>query len=184
MVLYLALSIAFLIPLFFLYFIRKGDLYGTGKFHINIITILWGFIAYLLAARINPAMVSSGLATHDQVVRITAPFIEEILKILILVYLVQRADFNYVVDGAIYGFGAGIGFAIIENYEYIMGHSAIALTVAISRVLSTNLVHATGTGLIGTALAFAVETNPGWAGSLYCLALFFRSLFIWHLIPW
>lgn len=163
MIIYLALGIAFLIPLLFLYFIRRGDLYGTGKFHINIVTIVSGFVAYLLAAQINPAMSHSGWVSHDQVVRVTAPIIEELLKALILIYLVQRADFNYVVDGAIYGFGAGIGFAIIENYEYVMAHSNIAMTIAIARVLSTNLIHATGTGVIGTALAFR-RGDSGWRG--------------------
>src|SRR5258707_15573556 len=113
---YLALGIAFIIPLVFLLVVRRFDLYGTGKYRFNLVTLIWGLIAYMLAARINPAMIHAGWVTHDQVVRFTAPIIEELLKALILIYLVQRADFNYVVDGAIYGFGSGIGFAIVENF--------------------------------------------------------------------
>lgn len=165
---YLAIGVASLIPLIFLWGIRTLDLYGTGKFYKNVITLLWGVIAYLLAAQINPAMLQAGWVTRSQVVRITAPIVEEFLKALILIYLVQRADFNYVVDGAIYGFGAGIGFAIVENIEYINGHADIALTVALTRVFSTNLVHATGSGIIGTALAFR-RANPSWKGWLFTL---------------
>jgi hypothetical protein len=58
-----------------------------------------------------------------------------------------------VVDGAIYGFGAGMGFAMIENSQYVLSHGGIAISIALSRVLSTNLVHATTSGLIGSALA-------------------------------
>ena len=175
MVIYLALGIAFLFPLGFLYFIRMGDLYGTGKFHVNILTIFWGLVAYVLAAKINPAMLNSGWVTRDQVVRVSAPIIEEFLKALILIYLVQRADFNYVVDGAIYGFGAGIGFAIIENYEYVSGHPEIAISIAIARVLSTNLIHATGSGLIGTALAFR-RGDSSWFGWLVVLLGYLFSM--------
>jgi RsiW-degrading membrane proteinase PrsW (M82 family) len=163
MLIYVALGIAFIIPLVFLFLLNKFDLYGTGKFYINLLTILCGALAYFLAAQINPAIINSGLASRNQVIRLTAPILEEFLKALILIYLVQRADFNYVVDGAIYGFGAGIGFAIIENYEYITGHPHIAMTIAIARVFSTNLIHATASGLIGTALAYR-RGDRSWRG--------------------
>lgn len=168
MVIYLALGIAFLIPLGFLYFIRTRDLYATGKFNFNLATLIWGITAYFIAAQINPAMIDAGWVTRSQVVRITAPIIEEVLKSLVLIYLVQRADFNYVVDGAIYGFGAGIGFAIIENYEYITGNPEIAMTVAVARVFSTNLIHATGSGVIGAALA-TQRADRSWKGWLFAI---------------
>lgn len=162
---YAAIGIALGFPLLFLFLLNKFDLMGTGKLFVNILTIFCGILAYYVAAQINPAIINAGWATRSQVIRITAPFLEEILKDLILIYLVQRADFNYVVDGAIYGFGAGIGFAIIENVEYITGHPELAMTIAIVRVLSTNLVHATASGLIGTALAYRRGDNTwrGWA---------------------
>lgn len=154
MMLLAALVIALTIPVGFLFFLRRFDLHKTAKFQRNVVTLACGIAAYWLAAQINPAMVRAGWVTWDQVIRMTAPFVEEILKSLILVYLVTRADFNYVVDGALYGFGAGIGFAIVENIEYVNGNAELALIVALARVFSTNLMHATGSGLIGTALAF------------------------------
>jgi len=161
MLISIALAIAFTVPLVFLFVIRKFDLYGTGKYAVNFVTLIWGIAAYLLAVQINNGVIDQGWGTRTQVIRIYAPIVEEILKCLILVYLVQRADFNYVVDGAIYGFGAGIGFAIIENYEYVSGNPEIALTVAVARVFSTNLIHATGSGVIGTALALR-RSDPSW----------------------
>jgi RsiW-degrading membrane proteinase PrsW (M82 family) len=169
MIIYIALAIAYGVPLIFLYAIRRFDLYGTGKFLVNFLVMFWGFVAYTLAAKINPAMLNAGWASYDQVIRITGPIVEEFLKAVILIYLVQRADFNYVVDGALYGFGAGIGFAIIENTEYVFGHPEAALVVAIARVFSTNLVHATGSGVIGTALAYRRGDSSwrGWAIILF-----------------
>jgi hypothetical protein len=86
-----------------------------------------------------------------------------------------------VVDGALYGFGAGIGFAIIENFEYVTGNPEIALSVALARVFSTNLVHATASGLIGTALAYrrGDATWRGWAVVLggYAISILIHMIF-------
>lgn len=182
MIIAIAIIIALTFPVIFLILLRRYDLMETGKPWKNFVTLIFGIVAYYAAAQINPAMVNAGWVTWDQVIRITAPIIEEILKSLIIIYLVARADSNYVVDGAIYAFGAGIGFAMIENIEYVTGNPEIALIVALARVFSTNLVHATGTGLIGTALAYRrgdAVTWRGWAFVIngYFMAIFFHAVF-------
>lgn len=155
MIVVIAYGIALIFPVMFLFALKKFDLYQTGQFRLNIVTLACGVAAYFLAVQVNEGISRAGLVTSwDQVVRFTAPIAEEILKSFILIYLVTRADFNYVVDGAIYGFGVGIGFAIIENAQYINQFAEKALLVAIVRVLSTNLMHATSSGLIGIALAY------------------------------
>jgi hypothetical protein len=130
-------------------------LYGTGTFRNIIIGGVWGVFAYLLVAQINPAMVDAGLVTFDNMVRFSAPILEEALKGIILIYFIYNASFTYFVDGAVYGFAAGIGFAIIENFEYVLGSPETALIQAVGRVLSTNLMHATGSGIIGISLGMA-----------------------------
>jgi RsiW-degrading membrane proteinase PrsW (M82 family) len=151
-----ALIVAAIIPLGFLYLISRLDFYHQ-KENIRFIAMsgIWGILAYFLAARINPALIASGVVDRDTLVRFVAPVIEEILKGLILLYLIRQPAFRYFLDGAIYGFAAGIGFAIFENFEYVLGHTSVALVLAISRVLSTNLIHATGSALIGIALGLA-----------------------------
>lgn len=151
----ISIIIALIVPLVFLFLLRTFDLHKTVKFNFNIATLGWGLAAYLLAAQVNPLIQANTGLEWDQIVRFVAPVVEELLKAAVLIWLVNRADFNYVVDGALYGFGAGIGFAIIENLEYIQRVSVeAALILAIARVFSTNLMHATSSGLIGTALAF------------------------------
>ncbi|MBW8009975.1 MAG: PrsW family intramembrane metalloprotease [Chloroflexi bacterium] len=152
----IALIIATVIPLVVLYIIYNRDLYGMGTFRLILLCFIWGGAAFLFASGVNRWMLDSGLVeTRDMVVRFTAPITEEILKGLILIYLVRRPQFTYFVDGAIYGFAAGIGFAIIENYEYIFNNLGAALAVAIGRVISTNLIHATGSALVGIAFGKA-----------------------------
>ncbi len=149
-----ALSIATLIPLLFLYSIYSKNLYKTGSFSYVLYCFFWGLAAYGLAYYVNTAISDLGLATWDNVVRFWAPIAEEILKALILIYLVRKRDFTYFVDGAIYGFAAGIGFAVIENYQYVLSSDA-AMMLALSRVLSTNLIHAAASGMVGIALGLS-----------------------------
>jgi hypothetical protein len=73
---------------------------------------------------------------------------------------VRRPNFTYFVDGAIYGFAAGIGFAVVENYEYIANLQSAGLGLAISRVLSSNLIHASASALIGIAIGLARFERP------------------------
>ncbi|MCZ2120959.1 MAG: PrsW family intramembrane metalloprotease [Anaerolineales bacterium] len=181
MIVYVALTVAVLIPLLYLYFIEKLDKYETGKTRWHILTLLWGIIAYFIAAQINPAIIHLGWASRETVIRVIAPILEEVLKALLLIYIIQRADFNFIVDGVIYGFGAGIGFAIAENFEYVSGHPSIALSVALARVFSTNLIHATGTGIISGGLAYR-RSDLSWRSWVfilggYCISILFHISF-------
>lgn len=176
---YLALAVATLIPLAFLYGVGQLDKFGTGNKYINVLCLAWGAIAYFLAAKINPFLIHAGWASRSEVIRIYAPIIEELLKSIILIYLIQRADFNYIVDAVIYGFGVGIGFAIFENYEYVTGHAEIALSLALARVFSTNLIHATGSGIISSGLAYH-RSDVSWKGWASILAGYLVSI-IFHI---
>ncbi len=147
--------VATLIPLGFLYLVKRLDFYQTGSLRFIAISMVWGVIAYLLAAQIRQAFQYQFLIGDDQWVRVAAPFSEEILKGLILLYLIRHADFKYFLDGAIYGFATGIGFAIIENFQYMAENPGNTLVVALVRVVSANLMHATGCALIGIALGLA-----------------------------
>lgn len=151
----IALIVAALFPIAFLYAVNAMDLYRTGTSRLILLSGVWGVIAYYLAYFTNTTLVANNIISSDTLVRFVAPPVEELLKGLLLIYLVRRDDFRYFVDGAIYGFASGIGFAIFENFEYVLGHPSTALALAISRVLSTNLIHATGTGLIGIALGLS-----------------------------
>jgi RsiW-degrading membrane proteinase PrsW (M82 family) len=177
MIIAISLIIALTVPVLFLFILRHYDLYKTGQFSMNIITLLCGMVAYFIAAQINTAVANTGWASWDQVIRIVAPIVEEILKSIIVIYIVSRADFNYIVDGALYGFGAGIGFAMIENIQYVTNNVEIALFVAVIRVFSTNLMHATGSGIIGTAWANTRGDKSKRAWLIIALGYLFSIIF-------
>jgi RsiW-degrading membrane proteinase PrsW (M82 family) len=151
----LALIIACVIPLLSLYLIYTLDLYKTGEFRAILVSFISGAIAVGTAGLVNRAVLDQHLLTTINIIRYSAPLTEEILKGLLLWYLVRGPKFTYFVEGAVYGFAAGVGFAIFENFQYIMTAGNAGLGTAISRVISTNLMHATTTSLLGIALGYA-----------------------------
>jgi RsiW-degrading membrane proteinase PrsW (M82 family) len=156
----LGLVFAFTIPLIFLVIIHRFDFYQTGQYRLILLSLGWGGLVYFLAVLSNTFIVDAGYADWDTVIRFIAPVSEEILKALFLLYLVRRPQFTYSVDGAVYGFASGIGFAVIENYEYVTSTPEIALAVAFQRVFSTNLIHASSSAIIGITLGvFRLETS-------------------------
>ena len=177
----IALAIATLIPLLVLVVIRALDLYQTGAFRIVLLCLAWGGIAYAGPYFINRFVYFRGLVDIEDLPRYFAPVAEEILKALILIYLVRRTSFTYFVDGAIYGFAVGIGFAVFENYEYILQNPYAGLGTAIARVLSANLMHASASSLVGVTLGLArFRRTAGHFGLLLgglLLAMALHSLF-------
>jgi CRP-like cAMP-binding protein/RsiW-degrading membrane proteinase PrsW (M82 family) len=164
-VILISYAVAILIPLLALYIVYALDFFGTGKESTVFTCMIWGGIgAFGLAYVINGVFFDA--FAYETVTRITAPIIEEILKAFVLVYFIQRPHFRYIVDGTIYGFAVGIGFSVTENVFYINSAADAALITAISRVLSTSLMHATASALVGLALGQIRRTRKherlGW----------------------
>ncbi len=156
MVMITALFVAFAIPCLYLYLgIYQRDYFQMGNRNLMMVSFLWGIAAFLLAYWVNTSIMSRGWVSVPQMIRFVAPPVEEILKGVILLFLVSLPTFTYFVDGAIYGFTVGIGFAVVENFDYVSHHPEIALTLAIARVFSTNLIHATACGAIASALGYS-----------------------------
>ncbi len=151
----LAYLIASVIPLLSLYLIYKRDLYKTGEFTTILICVVAGVVAFQAAGLFNGTVIRQGWLERMDVIRYAAPIIEEILKGLVLWILVRQPKFTYFIEGAVYGFAAGIGFAIFENIQYIQASPNAGFAIAASRVISTNLIHATTCGLLGIALGLA-----------------------------
>lgn len=171
----LAIALATVIPLVILIIIRSLDLYQTGAFSTVLFSVAWGVIAFVMAYFLNTGLYRTGLfGEWSRVARFVAPPLEEALKAGLLLALVRRADFSYFVDGAIYGFATGVGFAVVENYQYVFNDPASGIVAAAGRVISTNLIHACATGLVGVSLGLArFQTGPrrwglmagGWAAA-------------------
>lgn len=153
---YAALFIATTVPLLFLFLIHTLDLYGTGSRRALLLSFAWGALSVFIAvATYRLLQARLAFLDEDALAFFIAPILEELIKALVLIYLIRRPTFTYFVDGAIYGFAAGIGFAVFENYLYILQNLDMGLGTALGRVLSTNLMHASAGAIVGIALGFA-----------------------------
>src|ERR1700690_1769970 len=146
-----SILIAGAIPLLFLYLVKWLNFFETHRPKLIFLALGWGAVAsglsYLVDHPLVPIFGRQFISTH------IAPGVEEIFKSLILIYLVRRADYAYFVDGAIYGFAAGIGFPVSENMLYLSRVDVnTGLIVAIARAFSASVMHGGSTALVGIAI--------------------------------
>ena len=178
-----------LLALFFMYrldFYRTGnlsiyklDFYKTGNFRFILSSFIWGGLAFLMARFLARILFSSWLSDLPWEIRqyTAIPILEEFLKAAFLIYLMRRPKLAYLVDGAIYGFAVGIGFSVFENYDYLLHISNAGLLTAIARVLSTNLMHATASALIGAVLGLTFFRRSFLNGIFLLVGALFAIIF-------
>ena len=114
-------------------------------------SLVWGIVAFVVALQIQTHLMSTAGLTIDDIRLGIAPVLEELLKAGLLVLLFYRRRFNPVM-GIIYGFAIGVGFALAESLYFASLTPELALSVGMTRIFSTNLMHGAGTAVIGLAL--------------------------------
>src|SRR5438067_716047 len=148
----LTFILAIAVPATFLYVLHWLDLYGSDRPRLVMACVGWGLVAFLLSFLANRFCIDILGLPRSFVGTRTAPFVEEVLKAGVLVHLVRRGRFSYFIDGAIYGFASGIGFAMIENLRYVQLYPDNPLSLVVVRDFSSALAHGTATAMTGVAL--------------------------------
>jgi len=77
------------------------------------------------------------------------PVIEECLKALIMLYLIQTHRVGFLVDAAILGFAVGAGFAVVENFYYLEMRPAAGLGLWVIRGFGTTFMHGAVAAIFG-----------------------------------
>ncbi|MEA3245795.1 MAG: PrsW family glutamic-type intramembrane protease [Gemmatimonadota bacterium] len=80
--------------------------------------------------------------------RFVAPVAEETLKAAYLAYLMSRNKVGFVVDAAIFGFGIGTGFALVENLYYLTVRPDAAVWTWFVRGFGTAVMHGGTTAIL------------------------------------
>ena len=146
---FFGIVLASLFPLLVLSFFRKSDFYQVTKDNLILRSLLGGIFACPVASLVN-LFLDNVWAIKSEI--ILAPLLEEILKGLVLLYLIQLSKITFSVDGALYGLATGVGFAIAENIGFVLFDPDFALEVALQRIGSANLVHASSSAILGIVL--------------------------------
>ncbi|MFQ5798246.1 MAG: PrsW family glutamic-type intramembrane protease [Bacteroidota bacterium] len=139
-----------LLPVFlFLTALVFLDSYRLVKLRAVLFTTLVGSIVSGASFFINIGTVQLldvGISFYS---RYGAPIVEELLKASYLVYLIRAKKIGFMVDGAIYGFAIGAGFAFLENIYYLQSVGNPNLFVWIVRGLGTAVMHGGTTAILG-----------------------------------
>jgi RsiW-degrading membrane proteinase PrsW (M82 family) len=169
--------------------------------------LLWGgVVATSLAAQANDAWLSllGKVVPPDLAVAwgpaVVGPGVEETLKLMgvVLLYLVASQEFDGPMDGFVYGAMVGLGFTVVEDVSYFIGHAAaVSGTVdQIGPVFDTFLIrvvagglygHVLFTGLTGTGFAYLVTRRRASPikriGAMACIGAGIAAHFVWN-SPW
>jgi protease PrsW len=157
------------VPVFLLiYFL---DLYEREPLSLVFGAFLWGAVVATALAGIGNA--GWGLVVLDVggagfasrwAPALTAPFVEEILKVagVVMIYLIARREVDDVMDGFVYGGMVGLGFAVVEDVFYFVarfgGEPGDVLLGFFVRVIASGLYsHVLWTGLAGAGIGYFVS---------------------------
>lgn len=135
-------SFLFLAALVFL------DSYKLVKLKTLLQTIGAGCIVAGLCLLINQQLIPLFPGDVSYYTRYVAPVIEEIMKAGIILLLMKRKKIGFLVDGAIYGFAVGAGFAAIENIYYLYSLQNTSLFIWLIRGLGTAIMHGGTTAIV------------------------------------
>jgi RsiW-degrading membrane proteinase PrsW (M82 family) len=174
------------IPLVFLFVIYTLDLYASRTFRLVLACFGWGAVggvglSFLFNQHVALSLIFKWRWDILLLYVVFAPVAEEIFKSLSIFYVARRPEFTYFVDGAIYGFAAGIGFSIVENFLYISQNPYQGVATALVRAFSVCLMHGTAAGLVGAAVgkfrfrrgrSRGLASLVGWIAAILLHALF------------
>lgn len=112
-------------------------------------------VAYFLNGELRDAL---GLS-FNAYSRYVAPVVEEVLKGLVIIWLFRTNRIGFLVDGAIFGFAVGAGFAFAENLFYLSAASDQHIAVWIVRGFGTAIMHGSVAAIFAIVAQVLTERN-------------------------
>jgi RsiW-degrading membrane proteinase PrsW (M82 family) len=164
-------------PIIYLIWIRNAEVCRRESMSSVLMAFAFAAVASLGAAFIIEAILVSylyspgsvltqgfwGIQPNDQNLQLLilavfiAPIVEEFTKSWAVLFM--RPRLNEIEDGLVYGAAAGLGFAGVENILYngsaLVSGTEVFLVIALSRALTSTLLHASATALTGYGIALS-----------------------------
>ncbi len=118
-----------------------------------------GALAALAALVINSRLLDAGMP-HALLTRAIAPVVEELLKLVFVVYAIRRKRVGFPVDAAILGFAVGTGFAVVENTYYLSAVRSGGIALWLVRGFGAAILHGATTAIAAIASQTLASTRP------------------------
>ncbi len=146
------------------------------------VCLLWGFISAGLSYLINTSIIPLLDMDFREYSIFVAPVPEEILKLLLILFLIRKNKIGFMIDAAIYGFAIGTTFSLVENAYYLIqyGSEFSSLIVWLIRGVGTALMHGSTVAILGISAVGQLNSqrNPMvFTGAGILLAIGIHSLF-------
>ena len=158
-------AVAFLAALLYM------DSFKLVKLRLVVSIVFAGASTTVVAYYVNGFLIGALQMAFTDYSHFAAPFVEETLKGLIVVYLIIRNRIGFLVDGAIFGFAVGTGFAVVENIYYLYLLPDAGMAVWVIRGFGTALMHGGVTAIFAMLAHVLAERQTKARPTPYVLAL-------------
>ncbi|MEO5897158.1 MAG: PrsW family glutamic-type intramembrane protease [Vicinamibacterales bacterium] len=110
-----------------------------------------GILAAFGALLIHTQLIDVMAVPVPVVTRAVAPLLEELLKLMFVVYAIRYRRVGFPVDAAIVGFAVGTGFALVENSYYLIAVRSSDPVLWLVRGFGAAILHGATTGIAAIA---------------------------------
>jgi len=138
-------------PAIYMRWMYRNDKFEREPVYFVALILGWGAFAAFLSFLGNGLFDAVGLGYPW----LSAPLVEESTKAVGVYFMAKSPEFNDSMDGMVYGFAAGTGFAWIENFFYIVYVYEGNLIAGLLRVFVFGLGHGLYTAFMGMRLGEA-----------------------------
>ena len=174
----LSIVSSFIFPVLLIFFFRKIDVFEKEKlsdlFYVFVVgcTVSFFLSSFIYVPIRNIIMEGNQCANFFNCLLLVA-IPEEIIKIIPLMYVLKYSNFvNEPIDYLIYSSIGALGFAFIENIDYIQNYSETGNIVAI-RSFMPLIMHISTTSILGFSIFLFMHSNKV---KYIFYALFFSSI--------
>lgn len=168
----ISLVLVIVIPCILIAALVQLEAYHTVRLPVLILALIWGIISFFLTRFVYEMASISILVDHFTLTVFIAPVVEEGFKSVAIIVMYAFVLVRYPGDAMIYGFAVGSGFGMCENALYVLIEPLMEyletgtvtplnlLGVALTRMASTGLIHATIGAVVATAVSATVYYKP------------------------
>jgi RsiW-degrading membrane proteinase PrsW (M82 family) len=118
-----------------------------------------GMVIAVLSAFINALAIDILQMNYVNYTRYAAPFIEEVLKASVLVFLFRTNRIGFLIDAGILGFTVGAGFSFVENIYYLHLASDAHYGIWFVRGFGTAIMHGGATAFFAIVAQTLTERH-------------------------
>jgi len=145
--------------LIFLVVLVWMDSYKLVTVRAVLATIAAGMLAAAVAWKLNSGLMAWSSMDFVPYTRYVSPFIEELLKAVVVIGLFRAHRIGFLVDAAIFGFAVGAGFALAENLYRLYTLTDSVMAIWVIRGFGTAVMHGTACAIFAVIAQTMTERN-------------------------